>query len=457
MKGSIRARLLKGLGANVFGQVSSAAIQLCGVPILLHYWGARLYGEWLILFAVPAYLSMTDLGFSQSAANDMTARLARGEREETLEVFQSLNALVLLSVGAGFLCVTALTSILSFDNWSDVAMMGSIEIRWVLWLLATEVLVKLAAGITHAGFRANGDYPLIASLYSVTLLLQNATIWSLAALGFGPIHAATAFLVVRVAAALVEVLVFRRRHCWMRFGFVHARLMVLRKLLRPAIANLAMPFTQALNIQGMILVIGATLGPIAVVTFSALRTLTRVLALAANGVGNAVEADLAAAYGNNNVPLLHTLYLHSLRAGIWIIFGGTLLLVPSGDWILMQWTHGKVLMDSALFYLLLLTAAAVVLSQSALALLKAANRHLPTALLSMVATCSAVALSWALMHVTHRLAIAGACLFVMDFIFAALALRAASALCGIGLITSLVRAIDPRPLIRVVYRPRHAR
>ncbi|MGD9984132.1 MAG: hypothetical protein AB7S51_08220 [Porticoccaceae bacterium] len=39
-----------------------------------------MYGEWLMLFAIPAYLPMTDLGFTQPAANDMTAR---GDRAGT--------------------------------------------------------------------------------------------------------------------------------------------------------------------------------------------------------------------------------------------------------------------------------------------------------------------------------------------------------------------------------------
>ena len=457
MKGSIRTRLVKGLGANAFGQVTVVVIQLGGVPILLHYWGAPIYGEWLILFAIPAYLSMTDLGFSQSAANDMTARLARGERKEALEVFQSLSALVLFSAGVALLLVSVVVSVLPFDEWLHFAAMRGVEIRWVLWLLAAEVLLKLAEGISHAGFRANGDYPLIATLYSITSLVQNAAIWFLAALGFGPIYAAVAFLIVRLAVALLEVFVFRRRHSWMHFGFTHARYVVLRQLLRPAFANLAMPFARALNIQGMVLVVGAILGPLAVVTFSALRTLTRVFALAAGGISNAIEADLAAAYGANDTALLRSLYLHSLRGGIWLILGGMLMLLSFGEWILLRWTHGKVVMDAALFHWLLFTSAASVLSQSGLALLKASNRHLRAALLFVATAGSAVALSWLLLHLTDRLAFVGPCLFAMDLILAAFALRTASALCDVGLIKSLIQALDPLPLIRLVYAPRHAR
>lgn len=78
----ITRRILHGIGANGYGLLVTVVVQLAGVPILLHAWGAQLYGEWLILAAIPTYLSMTDLGFSQSAGNDMTAHVARGKCAE---------------------------------------------------------------------------------------------------------------------------------------------------------------------------------------------------------------------------------------------------------------------------------------------------------------------------------------------------------------------------------------
>src|SRR5205823_6843927 len=105
-------RIAKGFGANAYDQVVTVIIQIVGVPILLHAWGAQLYGEWLILFAIPAYLSMTDLGFSQSAGNDMTARVARGDRNGALGVFQSLNLLILVVTVVGLFCVAVAASTL---------------------------------------------------------------------------------------------------------------------------------------------------------------------------------------------------------------------------------------------------------------------------------------------------------------------------------------------------------
>ncbi len=101
-------QILHGAGANVYGKgVIIIIIQLAGVPILLHYRGTRFYGEWLIPFATPSYLSMIDLGFSQS------------------ELF---------------------IATLPIQNWLHFPELSTSAMRWILWLLAAEVLIKLIDG-----------------------------------------------------------------------------------------------------------------------------------------------------------------------------------------------------------------------------------------------------------------------------------------------------------------------
>jgi hypothetical protein len=55
-------RISLGLGANLFGQVVTVAIQLLSLPVFLHFWSLSRYGEWLMLSAIPAYLSAVDVG-----------------------------------------------------------------------------------------------------------------------------------------------------------------------------------------------------------------------------------------------------------------------------------------------------------------------------------------------------------------------------------------------------------
>ena len=192
-----RVRILKNLGVNGYGQLVIAVIQLAAVPILLNFWGTRLYGEWLILFAIPSYLSMTDLGFSQSAANDMTARVSRGDQRGVLAVFQSLFTLVSVVVIVGLAFITLLIFLLPISRWLNFSELNASSVQWVLWLLAAEVMIKLVDGVTHAGFRANREWHIHMAINYTTLLLQNCSVWLVAVAGYGPVMAAAAFLLVR--------------------------------------------------------------------------------------------------------------------------------------------------------------------------------------------------------------------------------------------------------------------
>ena len=456
MDSRIVQRLFRGFGASLYGQAVVVVIQLAGVPILLSHWHASLYGEWLILFAIPSYLSLTDLGFSQSAANDMTARVARGDRAGALAVFQSLGALVFFLVAVGLVLLTVGATLLPLGRWIHFSGLTTPDTRWVLWFLCAEVILKLADGVNHAGFRATGDYALHIAIYYSTLFVQHASIWLLAGLGRGPVAAAAAFFVIRAVVTPSVAMFLARRHRWLHFGFEEAHLTQLRALLRPAMANVALPLAQALNVQGMVLLVGAILGPLAVVAFSTLRTLTRLALQLVLTVSNAAEPELAAAFGSGNRSLLRTLYQHSVRAGLWLALAAALGLTVTGDWIVQLWTHGKVTMDIPLFRWLLASAVASALWYGGLILLKAANRHLRAAFVYAVASGSAVLLAALVLNATHHLASAGMSLLLMDAVMAGYALLAAGHVSGTSALSTVLSAFNPIPLLRLLTRKAYA-
>ena len=457
MEKSVKNRILHGLGANAYGQAVIIVIQLTGVPVLLHYWGTQLYGEWLILFAIPAYLSMTDLGFSLSAANDMTARMARGDAAGTLAVFQSLSALVYGVAVSGLVISTLLIATLPIQDWVHFAELSISDIRWILWLLVAEVLTKLGDGVNHAGFRANGEYPLHVGINYTTLLVQQSIVWVVAALGYGPLAAAVGFAAVRMLVTpLVAALLFHR-HRYLKPGFSHSRFAELRALVRPALANVAMPLAQALNIQGMVLVVGVVLGPVAVVTFSVLRTLTRLALRVVLSVSHAIEPELARAWGAKDTGLFRRLFVDGLRGSFWLAFLVTMALHFLGRWIVLLWTHGSVQMNTLLFDWLLLSAVASVFWYTGLNLLKSVNRHLRAAAWYVIASLLSVIAAALLLRTTGNLANVGLALLLMDALMAVYLFRQSSVLVHKPVVDLLGAMLDIRAYLKwIVARRTHA-
>ena len=84
-----RRRLLFGFLSNWISRLAGVLIQLVQVPVFLHFWGKLLFGDWLLVSAIPVYLSFSNVGFGSVASNEMTMRMGREDQDGALAVFQS--------------------------------------------------------------------------------------------------------------------------------------------------------------------------------------------------------------------------------------------------------------------------------------------------------------------------------------------------------------------------------
>ncbi|HEV2618929.1 MAG TPA: lipopolysaccharide biosynthesis protein, partial [Acidobacteriaceae bacterium] len=97
-----KRRLAIGFASNWFSKLANTVIQLIQVPVYLHFWALAVYGDWLIVTAIPTQLTFSSIGFGSVASNEMTMLVAGGDREGALRVFQScwwLIALICAALG----------------------------------------------------------------------------------------------------------------------------------------------------------------------------------------------------------------------------------------------------------------------------------------------------------------------------------------------------------------------
>ena len=410
----VTRRILHGLGANAYGQLVVVVTQLAGVPILLHAWGMQLYGEWLILAAIPTYLSMADLGFSQSAGNDMTARIARGDVVGALAVFQSLSAMVYGLALAGLILVALVVAWLPLGSWLHFAALSTREVRWILWLLAAEVLLRLCDGVNHAGFRSHGDYARHVALNASTMLLQNVAAWVAALSGGGPVGAALALVAVRVIEVPAAAAWLRYRHRDVQFGLAHAHARELRRLSKPAFANIAMPIAEAFTNQGMLLAVGAALGAVAVVMFAVTRTLANFLLQMAMLVALPFGPEIATAWGRADMDAIKLLFVRMLSSSFAIVLPASAGIYFLGGFILEVWTHGRVKPNEALMNFFICAAILAGLWKIGIIVLMSANRHLRSAMGYSVSSIALAIVAWLAMKQTHHVDVAGFMVLCMN-------------------------------------------
>ncbi len=393
---SLRQRLMRGFGATALSPIVTAVIQLGTVPLLLHFWGVAKYGDWLLLSAIPSYLAFSNLGLGDASGSDMTLRVAAGDKESALETFQSSWVLV-SAVSFAVLLVTLLVVWwIPWRPWLKLSTVSNREAAKILSVLAAYVVLSQQNSIAESGYRSDGHFATGTFWIAILRFMEAALAVVVVVLHGDLMGVALTYLLVRCVGTAGYALLLRRLSPWVCYGFDHARLQTIRQLATPAFAFMAFPIGQALSFQGFTVLVGAVAGPIAVVSFSTLRTLSRVNVQILNMLSNVLWPELSKAFGEGDAHLARRLHRLAWQSCLGLSVLGGLLLWVSAPYIYRAWVHHNIAFNSACFGVLLLVAAASSLWSVSSVVLMSVNSHSRIAGAYVVATVISLGFAWLL-------------------------------------------------------------
>jgi O-antigen/teichoic acid export membrane protein len=389
----LRQRLMRGLGATALGPVVTALIQLGSVPILLHVWGVAKYGDWLLLSAIPSYLTLSDLGLGDASGSDMSMRVAAGDRKAALETFQS--SWVFVTAVSSVILLLALIFVwwIPWQPWLKLSSVSSRQAAELISVLGAYVVLSQQNGIAESGYRSDGHFA-TGTFWMAILRFVEAAVAAIVAVLHGDLLAvASTYLLVRCVGTVGYALLLRRVSPWIHYGIGHARLKTIRQVAAPAFAFMAFPAGQALSFQGFTILIGAVLGPIAVVSFSTLRTLSRLNVQILTMIANTLWPELSRAFGEGDVHLARRLHRLAWQASLGLSLLGGALLWMSGPFIYRVWVHHNVSFNTTCFHVLLLVAVASSLWTMSSVILMSINVHSRIAAAYVAATAISLGLA----------------------------------------------------------------
>jgi O-antigen/teichoic acid export membrane protein len=437
---AVTSRLIRGLGAAALGPIVTTTIQLGSVPLLLHAWGASKYGDWLLLSAVPSYLTFSGLGFGDSSGSDMTMRVAGGDRDGALGTFQSSWALL---SGMSLAVLAAAASIVWWLPWQQMLHLAGItscQAAWIVLALAGFILAVQQWSIIESGFRCDGNFAL-GNFCSTMQRLVEAVATTVIGVATGSLLLVSlSYLGFRLLGLVCYRFLLKRMSPWLTLGFDKASVATIRRILKPSFGFIAMPLGTAVSIQGFMLVIGMVLGPIAVTAFSTARTLTRVGVLMINSLAGGIWPEFSSAFGAGNLSLARKLHRHAYQASLILAVCCAAFLWVFGPPFYHVWVRRSVALDLSCFHVLLLVTIANSLWFVSAIVQMSANRHSRLALVYLAAAAASCVLGYGL---TERLGLVGSALAL---------LLIEIAMCCFVLRTSLKQMQDtPREFLRAVF------
>jgi len=394
MDATTRRRLVLGFISNWVSKLAGTIINLVGVPIFLHFWSVPVYGEWIVLNALPTYLNQSTIGFGNVAGNDMSIFTAKGDREGAIRAFQSCWALIaVFSIVAGGLATLAVWY-LPVTRWLHLSAIDDLSAKWIILYLGWSILLSQFEQLLQSAYRCVGRYPYGTLLKSMISLSAFAVIMVAVALHASPRIAALWFALANIAGTVLLCILVKRDLPWLEFGWKHARWSEIKRMSGPAFAFMGFPIGNALNLQGTVVAVSYALGPLAVVIFSTARTISRVALQMIQMVNNTVWPELSLAYGAGNYALVRTLHRRACQIALFFSFALTAVMMLFGPWFLTHWTHGKVPPSPGLLAILLLVVIVYSFWSTSATLHQATNRHQRLAAWYMAGTGITVAATY---------------------------------------------------------------
>ena len=186
---------------------------------------------------------------------------------------------------------------------------------------------------------------------------------------------AAAQVAVRAVAFILYYLQLRTDEPWLRLGWSKASWGIIRDLAKPSLANFALPFAQAMSVQGVVFAVGLGFGPAAAGVFSAVRTFTRLPLQLVGVLMKASQPEITMAHALSNRPLVARLTMLNLAATL-VIFVPFVLASPWGGELMHLVARGRVSVQPG-FYTSMEIVAAVQATWSTVAMFLLAENKLP--------------------------------------------------------------------------------
>jgi O-antigen/teichoic acid export membrane protein len=350
----LQQRLVRGFGATALSPVVTAIIQLGSVPLLLHVWGAARYGDWLLLSAIPSYLALSDLGFGNASGSEMSMRVAANDRKGALETFQSSWVLV---TSVSILVLLLVSCVVWWIPWQSALKLSSTNSAGaavIVLVLSAYVVVAQQNSIIESGYRCDGHFATGQLWVAIQRLVETAAATGVAMLNGSLLLVALTYLGVRCIGTLLYGLLLRRLSPWIRPGIQHARIETIKQLAGPAFGFMAFPVGYATSLQGFTILIGFLLGPLAVVAFSTLRTLSRLTTQLIGVIKSGLWPELSRAFGQGDISLARRLHRRACQASIGFSILATSLLWILGPFAYRMWIGHRVDFNATCFHVLLL-------------------------------------------------------------------------------------------------------
>jgi O-antigen/teichoic acid export membrane protein len=309
----------------------------------------EIYGQWLVLTAIPSFLAMSNLGLGTAAQISIAMDLSGGKKDSVIKIM--LTAITMI-VGIGLIISLAIFTLVPFFYQYDFSDASISSPQLILLFLVLVLFIKMLAQPMAGLWTGIGRPSVPSHAGNICAFIELAVSIAVPLAGGDPMRLVSSLLVINVAWIIIYTIrtIPIIRDLKLKFSLPDWRMG--KQMIFTGLGHQVGPLWQSILFQGSIIVANSVMGPAGAAAWGSLRLLTRcgnqLLELVSQTLGP--EFQLAAGKQDNlqlrklySMGLIMSIVMSScttcglLIAGptIYKIWAPGLLPVPIGVWIIM--------------------------------------------------------------------------------------------------------------------------
>lgn len=349
-------RIFSGFIANGYSQGVTIFSQLILVPFFISNWGIQLYGDWLILIALPMYIALSDMGFSSAAASQMCMLAGKNRDKEAMTTFVSAwyLSILLATVLSVFLFLAFLilqvTGIYKFTVITSGTARAGFSL-YVIYVFLTVLCTSMAAVYKYAQ-----RYSLNIYINNTTRLLESVSTVIFLLLKQDLIAVIIGMIVIRFIGLCILALVAKKFVPFFNLGLTYFSIKKIKDL-TPSSLHFSL-FWTSINLfpQAFLISLGNTFSSQVVVGYTMVKTLSRFGFQVLNSYNSSLTVEISHLAGKKNWEKIFSLIEKSFHYFVAFALAYILIGLYTVDDIFKLWSRQDFDIDHILFFLVSATS-----------------------------------------------------------------------------------------------------
>jgi len=365
-------RILKGISENVVDRFINIIIKFIEPIIFLNLATIEVYGIWLIIFSLPAYIMISDLGFSTVGQNQINMNIKVNKFDLAQKNFlNTLNLSIILNA------IFSLLFFLIFKEFFDNGFLklGSIksnEFYKIAIILIIYTFVHQLNGLFISIYAAHNRYYFKIRLGYLSKIIETFLLFYCLYNNYNFETIVLYFLINKIFFFIFIIFDIVKSYNWIKFQFKLEKKYI-KNNLDHALSYLLFPITNALKYQSTNLIINSILGPKYVALLSIYLTLARVMVNLTSITDGIIKIELAKLWISKQLKNLKKILIFNIQVTFYSSIVIILILTYSHQLIFNFWIGKDFIINQNLFFILLISTLFQSLFHSSVALLTSTN------------------------------------------------------------------------------------